>query len=166
MKSHFWILVVWLAGWETVFWHSLLLFSFHLKNIYWIWYLEKETDKLRNERENKCTVHTETPTRLFSSDFLWNWGVGNGNIVSNKIQIFISLSKRHGFNSFSFFLLFFWNSLLGADFLFFETDQNIPVGEKHAGSETERLSLPRVRGLSTSLASAWVHSSLLLVALS
>lgn len=31
MKSHFWIFVVWLASWETVFWHSLMLFFFPFK---------------------------------------------------------------------------------------------------------------------------------------
>lgn len=62
---------------------------------------------------------SKNPERFFFLPSFYGFdSIGNGNIVSNKIQIFISLSKGYSFNFFfpSFFLLLFLNSFLGSDF--------------------------------------------------
>lgn len=46
----------------------------------------------------------KNPERFFFSNFYGFDCIGKGNVVSNKTQIFISLSKRCDFNPFFFFL--------------------------------------------------------------
>lgn len=48
----------------------------------------------------------KNPERFFFSNFYGFDCIGKGNVVSNKTQIFISLSKRCDFNPFFFFFLF------------------------------------------------------------
>lgn len=111
MKSRFWIFVVWLTGWETVFWHLLILFSFHLKNIYWIWYLKKENAKLRNGRENKCLVQAKTQKDFFFFPVFMDLTVlGMGTLFLTKFK-FLFLSPR------DIALIFFFPSFFPAAFL-------------------------------------------------